>query len=154
MGLKKPITSTLKPVSGMCWTQPAQQGVQYRPPYPIYMHLSFCVPEKPLLLREDSSKRGTAQDMECRSCWRYLSPGPWLSSAPSPPWPRRSAPGLPRAHVSSSAASPGRRAVFKKQFPAEEDFFPRSLSGELPGAGFSQETIVKAALPPTRKGCH
>lgn len=61
MGLKKPITSTLKPVSGMCWTQPAQQGVQYRPPYPIYKHLSFCVPEKPFLLREESSKRGTAQ---------------------------------------------------------------------------------------------
>lgn len=37
-------------------------------------------------------------------------------------------PRLPCSHVRSSAASPGSRAVFKKQFPAEEDFFfPKEL---------------------------
>lgn len=154
MGLKKPKTSTLKSVSGMCWTQPAQRGVEYRPPYPIYS--SFCMPEKPFLLRKESSKRGMAQDTECSTCWCYLSPGPRFCSAPSLLWLCRSSTSpAPHTHVSSSAASPGRQAVFKKQFPAEKDFFfPRSLSNELPGAGFPRETIVKAALPPTRKGCH
>ena len=46
MGLKKPVTSTLKAVSCMYWTQTAQQVVEYIPTYPIYNHSSFCMPKK------------------------------------------------------------------------------------------------------------
>ena len=49
MGLKKPLTSTLKPVLCMYWTQTAQHAVQYIPTYPIYNHpSSFCMPKKAL----------------------------------------------------------------------------------------------------------
>lgn len=123
MGLKKPITSTLKPVSCMYWTQTAQRAAEYIPTYPIYNHSSFCMPKKAL---PPSGKKGMAQDSKCRTCWCYLSTSPLICSCLHR---------LPGSAVSASSAAhpahtsvpqqllPGGRAVFKKQFPAEKYFF-------------------------------
>lgn len=116
MGFKKPITSALKPGSGMCWTQP---GVEYRPPHHIYS--SVCMPEQPFLPREERG-RGMAPGPECRTCWCSLSPGPGLCSAPLARWLRR--PGT--AHTAApQQLLQGARLFSRSNFLQRKIFFSK-----------------------------
>lgn len=146
---------TLKPVLCAYQTQTAQAVVEHVPSYSIYNH-SSCKPKNVLpsqetVRQERNVPRQRVQDLLVLS--EHLSSDPLVS--PSPPQLQFQCPRLLALHTRQflGSFSQAARLFSRSNFLRRNISFSRRLSRELPGAGFSQETIAKAASPPTRKGC-